>query len=477
MKRFNIFSILLAIIAVFLLDSCAVNPVTGKKEIMLMSEQKELALGKQSDPGVVAYFGSYEDPKMQEFINKKGKQMVAISHRSHLDFKFRVLDSPVVNAFAVPGGYVYFTRGIMAHFNNEAEFAGVLGHEIGHVTARHGARQQTGQILGQVGFIGGMVLSEGVRQNAQAIQESIGMMFLSFSRAHESESDKLGVEYSTKINYDAKHMANFFNTLKRMQVNSGSTVPTFMSTHPDPADRFRKVNQMAAKWQQNMDVSKLQVNRNKYLRMIDGLIYGEDPQQGFVEENTFYHPGLKFKFPIPIDWQTVNSPQQLQIFPKDQKAVMIFTLAQEKTLQEAANAISKMDSVQILESQNITLNGFPATALVAQQGKGVKFLSYLIKDGSLIYKFLGVAGTADFRSRLPYFLNTMKNFRRLTNQRIINIKPDRVRIKTVARNSTLSQAFQYFKMPKEKFEELSLINGMRLNDTVEKGMLIKVVSK
>ncbi len=477
MKRFNIFSILLAIITVFMLDSCAVNPVTGKKEIMLMSEQKELALGKQSDPSVIAYFGSYEDPKMQGFINEKGKQMAAISHRSHLDFKFRVLDSPVVNAFAVPGGYVYFTRGIMAHFNNEAEFAGVLGHEIGHVTARHGARQQTGQILGQVGFIGGMVLSEGVRQNAQAIQQSLGMMFMSFSRAHESESDKLGVEYSTKINYDAKHMANFFNTLKRMQVNSGSTVPTFMSTHPDPADRFRKVNQMAAQRQQNMDVSKLQVNRNKYLRMIDGLIYGEDPQQGFVEKNTFYHPGLKFKFPIPVGWQTVNSPQQLQIFPKDQKAVMIFTLAQEKTLQEAANAISKMDSVQILESQNITLNGFPAAALVAQQGKGVKFLSYLIKDGTLIYKFFGVAGTVDFQSRLPYFLNTMKNFRRLTDQRIINIKPDRVRIKTVPRNSTLSQAFQYFKMPREKFEELSLINGMRLNDQVEKGMLIKVVSK
>ena len=129
--------------------SCAVNPVTGKKEISFMSEEKELALGKQYDPSIVASFGLYENDKLQAFINEKGMEMAKISHRPHLPFEFKVLDSPVINAFAVPGGYVYFTRGILAHFNNEAEFAGVLGHEIGHVTARHSARSQTKQILGQ----------------------------------------------------------------------------------------------------------------------------------------------------------------------------------------------------------------------------------------------------------------------------------------------------------------------------------------
>ncbi|WP_311136588.1 M48 family metalloprotease [Hymenobacter cellulosilyticus] len=140
--------------ALLLASACSTNPVTGKKEVMLVSKGQELAMGQQSDPAVTAQFGLYPDQKLQNFINEKGKAMGAISHRSDLTYQFRVVDSPVINAFAIPGGYVYFTRGIMAHFNNEAQFAGVLGHEIGHVTARHSAKQQTNAIIGQVGLMG-----------------------------------------------------------------------------------------------------------------------------------------------------------------------------------------------------------------------------------------------------------------------------------------------------------------------------------
>ena len=164
-----------------------------------MSEAQEIQLGAQSDPQIIAQFGLYEDAELQSFINSKGHQMADISHRPNLKWTFRIMDSPVVNAFAVPGGYVYFTRGIMAHFNNEAEFAGVLGHEIGHVTARHSAEQYTKATLAQVLMIGGMIVSKELRGLANEAQTAMSLLFLKYSRDNESESDALGAEYSTKL--------------------------------------------------------------------------------------------------------------------------------------------------------------------------------------------------------------------------------------------------------------------------------------
>ncbi|HQU61202.1 MAG TPA: M48 family metallopeptidase, partial [Saprospiraceae bacterium] len=207
------------------LQSCATNPVTGKSEFMLMSKNQEIALGQQSDPSIVASFGVYNNDEIQNFINEKGQEMAKVSHRPELKYEFKVLDSPVVNAFALPGGYVYFTRGILAHFNNEAEFAGVLGHEIGHITARHSAKQYSRQVLAQVGLVAGMVLSEDFRQYADVAQTGLGLLFLKYGRDAESQSDRLGVEYSTKIGYDAREMAEFFNTLKRLSDQSGGGIP------------------------------------------------------------------------------------------------------------------------------------------------------------------------------------------------------------------------------------------------------------
>jgi len=250
MKKLNYLILLFWMATLCSLSSCKTNPVTGKKELNFMSEQKEIALGKESDPAIVASYGLYEDEKMQKFIDEKGQEMARISHRPHLNYEFKILDSPVVNAFAVPGGYVYFTRGIMAHFNNEAEFAGVLGHEIGHITARHSAKQYSKQMLGQVGLIAGVVLSPGVRNNFQQIQQGMGLLFLKFGRDAESQSDMLGVEYSTEVGYDSEYMAGFFKTLSRMREGTESeTIPTFMSTHPDPGDRYNKVKQLTEKEQ------------------------------------------------------------------------------------------------------------------------------------------------------------------------------------------------------------------------------------
>ena len=473
-----------ALLVVLAISSCAKNPVTGKKEFMLMSESQEMALGRDYDPSIVAQYGVYDHPQMQAFINEKGKQMAAISHRPNLNFEFKILDSPVVNAFAVPGGYVYFTRGIMAHFNNEAEFAGVLGHEIGHITARHSAKQYSQQMLTQILFIGGMVVSEEFRKFADVAQQGIGLLFLKFSRDNETESDKLGVDYSTKIGYDAHEMAGFFNTLKRLSGGDGA-LPTFLSTHPDPGDRNRKVEQLATEAQKALDRSQLKVSRDNYLRMIDGIVYGDDPRQGYVENSTFYHPELKFQFGIPSGWKTINTPSQVQMAPDNGKALLVLGVENANSLQEARDKVIKDNGLQVIESSNIQVNNLPAIALLSdlvqenqqggQQTAPLRVLTYLIQYNNLIYKFHGLSTREDFNTYFSNFQTTMRSFKVLTDATKLNKKPTTIKIREAGKTATLQQHLQDVGMPASRYTELAVVNGMELSDTVEKGTLFKVL--
>ncbi|KQS32865.1 M48 family metalloprotease [Dyadobacter sp. Leaf189] len=480
------FHILLGLAAAGLFTGCSKNPVTGKKEIIFMSKEKEIALGAESHPSIVATMGIYDDKNLQSFINEKGKAMANISHRPDLPYQFFIVDSPVVNAFAVPGGYVYFTRGIMAHFNNEAEFAGVLGHEIGHITARHSARQQTSQIFGQVGLLAGMVLSETVRGLAEQTQQALGLLLLSYSREHETESDKIGVEYSSKIGYDAKEMADFFGTLKKISEKAGQTIPTFQSTHPDPGDRRNKVDKLATQYQAEHP-GKYNVNRDAYLRKIEGIIYGTDPKQGFVENNQFYHPELRFQFPVPSGWQYENSPAQFQMASKDGKSMMLFAMAEGKSLEEAAQAVVKNYSLQVSENNKTTINGNPAIAMISQQvaqaqsgqaaASSIQVATWLIQYGGNVYVIHGVAAPANFAGNLGTFRNVAQGFKSVTDQNILNRQPERIRIKTVQRDGSLKDALKDNNQPDNKMDELAIINGMGLSDKVTKGMLIKTLGR
>jgi predicted Zn-dependent protease len=464
-----------------MISACAINPVSGKKELMFMSEEQEIALGKESDPSIVAMYGLFEDADLQKFITEKGMQMAKISHRPNLPYEFKILDSPVVNAFAVPGGYVYFTRGILAHFNNEAEFAGVLGHEIGHITARHSAQQQTKATIAQILFIGGLIVSPAFRNFANEAQQGLQLLFLKYSRDNETQSDELGVEYSTKIGYDAHSMANFFNTLNKMQEGDGA-LPTFLSTHPNPYDRYKKVNQLADEAQKNIDATALKVNRDSYLRRIDGIIYGDDPKQGFVENNVFYHPELKFQFPIPAGWQTVNTPSQVQMAPSDGKALMILSLTQANSLEEAANSTIQQYGLTVVEKKSQTLNGMPVLAMVSDQtdeqsGSKVRILTYFISYQNLIFTFHGLAELANFNTQVPYFNQTMRNFKILNDAEKINRKPERISIRTASRNATLQTLLKESKVPDQRLTEHSVVNGMELDQTLKKGSLYKIIIK
>lgn len=474
----------LTLVFSLLASTCARNPVTGKNELMLISENQEIAMGQSYHPQVLSEFGVYPDSTLQQFIRAKGAAMAKISHRPNLGWNFVIVDSPVVNAFAVPGGYVYFTRGIMAHFNNEAQFAGVLGHEIGHVTARHTAAQQSKQTLAQVGLIAGMVVSPELAQMGDAAMQGLQLLFLKFGRDAESQSDQLGVEYSTKIGYNSHEMADFFNTLKRLQDEAGVVIPTFLSTHPDPADRYNRVHQLSDEWQAKLNVqpATLEVDRDSYLKMIDGIVYGDDPRQGYFEEGFFYHPELKFKFPVPQGWQTQNTTSQVIMVTQDQKAGLLLQLGQGATPREAVEAAVQKFQLSVVESNQETVSNLPAFYAIGdltdQQSQQVlRVLVYAIQYNGLIYQFLGFADKTTFGTYTPIFQRTTRGFSQLTDPAKLNVKPERISIRTVPRNMSFTEAMRNFSMPADRIEELAILNGMEKEQQVPQGTLIKIVAR
>ena len=532
-----------ALIALMLLlTDCSRNPVTGKRQLLLMSEAQELALGKESDPQVLNQYGMYPDEALQKYLSEKGKEIAKVSHRPDLDFQYKVIDSDVVNAFAIPGGYVYFTRGIMAHFNSEAQLMGVLGHETGHVTARHSAQQYTSQTFSQIGLVIGMIAFPKFQQFGNAASTGLQLMFLKNSRDHETQADKLGVDYSSRLGYDAKDMADFFKTLGRLGAGDDGKqqIPSFLSTHPDPGDRFNNVKAMATAYQ-TQNPQTYRTEREKYLRLLDGVVYGEDPRQGYVESNQFYHPELKFQFPVPQNWKYVNTPSQVQMVSADQKGMMILAVGGEKSLDEAAAAVLKQYSLAVVNQKNTQINGLPAIMQLADQvpqqaqeqaqaqamnmqktnknpsgsngqsqpsstssrptstanpsnptppssspqGQPTatqdpttpRVLTALIQYNGAIYRIHGVSTIADFNTYVNTFQATMQGFKPLTDAAKINVSPDRLRLRQVLFDGTLNDAFKAFGMPEKRYKELSILNGIALTDRVTSGMTLKTFSK
>lgn len=472
--------LVLLVSAAFLIHGCAKNPVTGKSEIVLMSEEQELAMGKAADPQIVAEFGLYEDRTLQEYMNTVGQKIARVSHRSNINYTFRVLDSEIINAFALPGGYIYFTRGILAHFNNEAELMGVLGHEVGHVAARHSVSQQRNQLFGQLGLIAGLVLVPDLAPLAESAQQGLGLLFLKFGRDAEKQSDELGVEYSTRLGYDASKMAEFFKTLEKQDEQRGQLIPEFLSTHPNPGNRFVTVGELARQWKAKENLVNPIVNRNEYLRLINGLIYGDDPKQGYVENRVFYHPVLRFEMPIPAGWNSQNSPQSFQMAAKDGSALMILTLASGQNLQDAASVAMQKYNLRAIQSRSITVNGlegFFVMADQAQQSGTVRTASYFIRHNGAIYHIIGAASLANFDRYSNAFAGTLNGFKVLTDPTKINRKPDRIQVRQVNNNTTLRDALRANNIPDNRLEEFAILNGMALSERLTPGTLIKVITR
>ena len=462
------------------LFSCAINPVTGKTELMLLSEEDEISMGQETDPQIVAMYGVYNDWDLDAYVENLGDRMARISHRPNLNYEFKIMDSPAINAFAVPGGYVYFTRGILAYLDNEAQLAGVMGHEIGHITARHSAQQYSKAQLAQAGLGLGAMVSEPFADIAQLAGQGLGLLFLKFSRDNERQADQLGVEYSSKVGYDAREMAQFFETLDRMQDHSKGGLPFFLTTHPNPENRVGAVNLAAQKWQDSLGLTDPKINRVAYLQMIDGIVFGNDPRQGYVENNVFYHPGMQFMFPVPVGWKLNNLPSEVQMASNDQRAAMVFMPGSEATPQAEAKKFIADNQAAVSASQDVLVNGFNGHALisrVASQSGTVQILSYFIKKDSHLFVFHGFTSDQAFDTYQGTFEQTMTGFKELRDSSKLRVQPDRIRLKKTSRRTSLREALSQMGTARSDLEKMAQLNGRELTDQIPANTYLKVVEK
>lgn len=481
-SRIHVLLCLLALTAlVVAIPSCASDPVTGRPQFMLLSEDDEMKLGGKTDKQVQSQYGVYDDPKLVAYAEDMCRRLGKLSHRPELTYRLTVLDTPVVNAFAVPGGYVYFTRGILAALSSEAEMAGIMGHEIGHITARHSAEQYSRAQVAQLGLGIGAMLGAPGRIVSGLAQIGVGMLFLGFSRENEREADDLGVEYSSRAGYDAREMARFFETLERMNPGSDrSGLPGWFSTHPSPEDREGAVRRAAAEWRRKLGMSEPKIGRDAYLKHIDGLIYGENPREGYLEKDTFYHPDLQLRFPVPPGWKTKNTRTMVQMVSEKEDAAILFTLSSAGSPEAAAKKFVKDAGASVIESGARQVEGFPAhwvTSRISTQQGVLQLRSCFILFQGKVYEFHGLAAQERFGGYRQAFERTMAGFGRITGREILEVQPDRIRVRSAKQAGSLRKALSGLGVPGDDMEKIALLNGMHPEDPVQAGALIKVVER
>jgi predicted Zn-dependent protease len=458
--------------------ACAVNPATGERQLSLIGEGQEIEMGRQTAAQVEATMGLYDDADLQAYVEEIGLEMARASERPDLPWSFEVADEPVINAFAAPGGFIFFTRGILAHFNSEAEMAAVLGHEIGHVTARHSVERLSKQQLAQVGLGVGAVLSDEVAAVGDVLGAGLGVLFLKFSRDDERQSDRLGFRYMTAEGYDPREMADVFQMFRRMsEAQDGGGVPGWLSTHPTPADRIEEIRAMV----DSVPSSRLEgtrVGREAYLEKIDGLVYGPDPRNGFFQGNGFVHPGMEFRLEFPDGWQRVNMARMVAAVSPEEDAQVQLMLADAGSPQEAARSFLDSDGVEGGGTDRTSINGFPAEIVEfrAQGQQGVlRGLAAFLQDGSRVFRLLGLTPEDRYRGRASAFRRFVGSYARLTDREALNAEPMRVELVTPDRATTLTELARRRGGPLS-VERLALLNALDVDETIPAGRTIKWVT-
>ena len=483
-----------AILLFFFTSSCVVqkSPVTGNKRAYAYSWQQEVQLGKDVDSEIVAQFGLYDDPAIGEYFSELSDVILENSHMrrddtpekfKNTEFTFRVLDSPVVNAFALPGGYVYVTRGLMAHLNNEAQLAVVIGHEIGHVAARHASQRGLQQAIGQAVVVGGAIIGqELLGVSGESILNLSGqaaqLIFLSYSRDHERESDRLGVEYAAMTGYDAAEGANFFTSLKRLSEKSGGGVPNLLSSHPDPGEREKTIPEKAEEWRQKGYEQSI-LNREEYLQLLDGMVFGENPRNGFNRDGRFYHPNMEFQFPVPAGWNLINQPSQVVMVSPEEKGVSIFRIDSEsETARESVRKFLTNNEIETDRQQSTQSSGryeaYEADFTIQQESQTLGVHMFAVEYEGLVYTFLSYSAESDFSEYLPIFKDTATGFDRLTDSSILNINPVTISVTRTSSKEVFSRLLpDQLPMNIDK-EEVAIINQVHLDDVIPSGSLIKM---
>jgi len=455
--------------------ACAVNPATGSRQLSLVGEGQEIAMGREYDPQIVAQMGIYPDSALQRYLRDLGERMAAVSERPQLPWTFRLVDDPLVNAFAVPGGFIYITRGILAHMNSEAELAGILGHEIGHVTARHSVSQISRAQLAQIGLGVGMILRPELQQFGDLAGVGLQLLFLRYGREAEYQSDDLGVRYMTRLGYDPRQLANVFRTLSALSdEGGGGRPPEWASTHPFPENRVERVLASV----QGQDLSGAVVGRDEFLQRLDGIVFGEDPRQGFFRDQLFLHPEMAFRFQFPAGWRTANSRQAVQGMSAEQDAALLLDLATQADPAAARTAFLAGQGIQGGARSDARVNGLPAAwtefQASTQDGGTLVGTAVFVAHQGRVFRILGYAPSAVWNRRSAAVRGALGSFQPVTDRSILDVRPRRVEIVRLPSAMSLSEFLTRYPSTIPA-ETVALINGVAVGDQLEAGRLVKRV--
>ena len=358
--------------------STSINPVTGQAERSVMSEAAEIAEGKKSHEQVLQEYGVLKNARVQAYVNGIGQQLARQSQRANLQWTFTVLDSPEINAFALPGGYVYITRGIMAYLDNEADLAGVIGHEIGHVTARHGAQRATRQQDAGLGVLAASVLGAvlesqgigGAGRMASDLSQTVAASYISrYGREQELQADGLGAEYLSRIRFDPRNMVDVITVLKNQERlaadlarTQGRPVPeqnTWLSSHPSSDQRLDAITRLAAQYKTAAPYND--EGRARYQQILDGVAFGESPEQGLTRGRNFYHTGLGFALTAADGWRIQNEADQITFINTAGDAGLIVKMAPPDAGKTHDEIIRKLVNPSTGRAERLQINGLAAT--------------------------------------------------------------------------------------------------------------------
>ncbi len=465
------------------LANCATNPVTGNQNFVMVSESQEIKIGRAEDPKVRQEYGVYGNAALQQYVSETGQKLARASHRPGLEYHFTVVDSPEVNAFALPGGYIYITRGILSFLNSEAELAAVLGHELGHVTARHSVQQISASTAAQVGA---SILQIFVPQAGGALGDTAinllgGALLSGYGREHELEADRLGAEYLARTGYDPQAMVKVVGVLKNQELFDAEVAKSegreprayhaVFASHPDNDTRLQQIVGEAARFKQ----ADVRTAREEFLRKIDRMVFADSPDQGIVRNNTLYHTELGLVMRFPQGWRVKNQPQNITAASPSNDALIDLRMAgpAQGSPAEVLRKLARLSSGS--EVMPTTINGLPAaTANASLQGKPTRIAVVFL--GKNAYAIGAQAQNSQAMSRyLPEIDAAQKSFHAITDQERGLARPLTLRIVTARAGVTFSELARTSPLGKNAEGHLRVINGMYPSGEPVAGQPLKVV--
>jgi predicted Zn-dependent protease len=466
-----------------LLAACSTNPATGKRQINLVSEGQEISIGQQSHPEILRQFGVYDEkPELNRLVNDVGRRLAAASERPNLPWTFTILDSPMVNAMALPGGYIYITRGMLERINSEDELAGVLGHEIAHVTARHSAQQISKQQLAQVGLVLGAVLAgpEVLQQYGQLAELGLGLLFQRYSRQHETEADLLGTGYLAEARYHPVGAERMLMTLQRLDKNPTSGIDRYFMSHPDPAKRVRDVRQKVAELGGMASGGAFESpNRDEFVRLLDGVVTANSTENIVIRNNTVYDRGHGLVVRAPNGWEPTTAPGVVfAMSPARDDGSSYFVMQeidtrqlQGRNVQEAVRIRLQQMGLAYSGSRDARMGSGERFAVDVWQGQTqagrvtVETTQFPHGDHVSVMMFVSPRGGG-----LPTILQQME----VRPSEARSVQPPRMRVGSVRRGETWADLARRATGNTRDAEAVANINGFDLNTQPQVGMMVKL---